>query len=86
MSDTTNPYAGPEAASTVLVSRCPRCGSLMDDGDLASSCAIRWRPTSLGAFKAFLSGGETIGESRTGLGFQFPAFYCGHCRLIILKP
>ncbi|TWT93832.1 hypothetical protein Pla52n_56600 [Stieleria varia] len=57
----------------------------MDDGDLSSSAAIRWRSYSDNPVQTFLTGGRKIANSKSGFGFRVPAHFCGHCRLMLIK-
>jgi hypothetical protein len=79
-----NLYA-PPLASSETQSLCPRCGQEMEAGELYSSTIIKWRGETLSNAKKFITGGDPIAKTKSGLGCKYAAYYCKQCKLFIIN-
>lgn len=81
--DSQEIYAPPnESPETATL--CPRCGKEMEPGELYSNAVIAWREATESKLKRFITGGNPIGKTKSGLGCRYTAYHCESCKIFTL--
>jgi len=79
-----NPYSPPEADPLGEVCLCPKCGMILQKGEIRSYTKILWVHDQWSGIRKLFFGGDSIGPVRMGFGWKHGASHCPSCNLYLL--